>query len=132
MNKRFSCRVYYEDTDCGGVVYYANYLRFFERARSEYLRQAGIYQQQLAQDEDIIFVVKSCNIIYHYPARLDDLLTITSQIVEFKQASITMNQQITINDNKIASLNVLLACIDKTTFKPRRLPLIITSLNTIA
>ena len=77
---RWPQRVYYEDTDTGGVVYYANYLKFFERARSEWLRSAGIAQQVLTEQERVMFVVKNATIDYHLPAKLDDQLEISVRV----------------------------------------------------
>ena len=77
---RWPVRVYYEDTDTGGVVYYANYLKFFERARTEWLRSAGISQQLMTEQENVMFVVKSASIDYHAPAKLDDALEVSVSI----------------------------------------------------
>ena len=93
-SEQFNYRIYYEDTDAGGVVYYANYLKFFERARSDFLRSIGISQVQLAQSENIIFVVKRCIIDYQSPARLDDEITVSVKIKEIHKVSLTMKQEI--------------------------------------
>jgi acyl-CoA thioester hydrolase len=85
-------RVYYEDTDAGGVVFYANYLKFFERGRTEWLRRLGVNQTQLADSAKLIFVVKNVEIQYRKPARLDDLLTIQSDITRLGRASIHFRQ----------------------------------------
>lgn len=89
----FPIRVYYEDTDAGGVVYHSNYLKFFERARTECLRQAGFSQQQLLA-EQLAFVVTRVEIDYKYPAKLDDLLNVETEIVELKRASIVFKQRL--------------------------------------
>lgn len=118
----WNARVYYEDTDAGGVVYHARYLAFYERARTELLRQLGISQHKLLQ-ESIAFVVKKMDISYHFPARLDDLLTINSKIDQIRKASIIFKQTI-INENNqvISSADVVIACVDITKMKPCGLP----------
>ena len=85
-------RVYYEDTDAGGVVYYANYLKFFERCRTDFLRHHSVNQKELAQKESTLFVVRKCNIDYILPAKLDDLITVTMSVKEVRAASIILNQ----------------------------------------
>ena len=122
MNHQFFCRVYYEDTDCGKVVYYANYLKFFERARTELLRSFSISQSILAKEQQLAFVVRNCQINYQHPAFFDDLLLVESKISNLGKASIDMQQHITCNGKKIASLVVNLACINTITFKPCKLP----------
>jgi len=87
------CRVYYEDTDAGGIVYYVNYLKFMERARTERLRDLGFDQSQLV-GEDLLFVVHSCEARYHAPARLDDELLVSAEVVEMKRASLRFKQQV--------------------------------------
>jgi acyl-CoA thioester hydrolase len=118
----WNARVYYEDTDAGGVVYHARYLAFFERARTEILRQLGISQQTLLQ-ESIAFVVKKMDINYHAPAHLDDILTISTQVEQVRKASIIFKQTI-FNQNKrvISTADVLIACVDITKMKPCALP----------
>jgi acyl-CoA thioester hydrolase len=118
----WNARVYYEDTDAGGVVYHARYLAFFERARTEILRQLGISQQTLLQ-ESIAFVVKKMDISYHAPAHLDDMLTISTKVEQVRKASIIFKQTI-FNQNKhvISTADVLIACVDITKMKPCALP----------
>ncbi|WP_141674984.1 tol-pal system-associated acyl-CoA thioesterase [Gilliamella sp. Bif1-4] len=118
----WNARVYYEDTDAGGVVYHARYLAFFERARTEILRQLGISQQTLLQ-ENIAFVVKKMDIIYHFPARLDDMLTISTKVDQTRKASIIFKQTI-VNQNErvISTADVLIACVDIAKMKPCGLP----------
>jgi len=89
----FSVRVYYEDTDAGGVVFYANYLKFFERARTEWLRALGVSQQSLRAHDGVLFVVASTTVDYHAPAQLDDLLRIRSRIVKMGRVALTFEQQ---------------------------------------
>lgn len=111
-------RVYYEDTDTGGVVYYANYLKFFERARTEWLRRLGVDQFKLAQREHKGFVVKSAQIQYRKPARLDDLLTVHSRITRMGPASIDF-EQIAQRDGELLCQSTIQVCyVDQTTFRP--------------
>ena len=118
----WNARVYYEDTDAGGVVYHARYLAFFERARTEMLRHLGISQQKLLQ-EGIAFVVKKMDISYDFPARLDDMLTISTKIEQIRKASIIFKQTI-LNQNKqiISSADVVIACVNMAKMKPCALP----------
>lgn len=113
-------RIYYEDTDSGGVVYYANYLKFFERARSDFLRSLGISQSQLAKDENLIFVVRKCEIEYLFPARLDDLISVSAEIKSISGVTIGMNQKITIGDKILSKLDVKIVCLDNKNFKPKK------------
>ena len=119
-------RVYWEDTDGGGVVYYANYLKFLERARTEWLRSLGIVQTELVKDPGIIFVVASLNIDYRRPARLDDALVITSSCMQDGAACLRFDQRILRNDELLVEASVRVACLDAASFRPKRLP------NTIA
>jgi acyl-CoA thioester hydrolase len=121
-SEQFNYRIYYEDTDAGGVVYYANYLKFFERARTDFLRSIGISQALLAQMENIIFVVKRCVIEYQYPARLDDEISVSVKIKEIHKVSLTMTQEITKSAQLIAQLEVQIVCLNQQNFKPTRLP----------
>lgn len=88
----FPVRVYYEDTDAGGIVYYANYLRFFERARTEWLRALGATHRQLEDDDGLLFVVRDLSIEYRKPARLDDELVIDVRVAQARRASLTLTQ----------------------------------------
>ncbi|MHA6233457.1 tol-pal system-associated acyl-CoA thioesterase [Pseudomonas fluorescens group sp. PF-69] len=117
------CRVYYEDTDAGGIVYYVNYLKFMERARTERLRELGFAQSQLA-GEDLLFVVHSSEARYHAPARLDDELLVSAEVIELNRASLRFKQQV-----RRATDNVLLcegqflvACVRTNSLKPRAIP----------
>ncbi|MCX8649338.1 tol-pal system-associated acyl-CoA thioesterase [Gilliamella sp. B2776] len=118
----WNARVYYEDTDAGGVVYHARYLAFYERARTEMLRQLDINQHKLLQ-EGIAFVVKKMDISYDFPARLDDMLTISTQVEQIRKASIIFKQTI-LNQNKqiISNADVVIACVNMTKMKPCALP----------
>jgi acyl-CoA thioester hydrolase len=114
-------RVYYEDTDLGGVVYYANYLKFMERARTEWLRALGLENRVLLDVEGAIFVVTQCNIQYLKAARMDDQLTVTVQQLECKRASATLTQNIFLNDNLLATATVAFAYVSAVDMKPKRL-----------
>ncbi len=116
-------RVYYEDTDAGGVVYYANYLRFAERARTEWLRLLKIEQNILWREECIGFVVTHCSIDYKQPARLDDVMVLKSSLNKITPARITFLQTAYREEREIplAQLKVEVACIDRT-LKPARIP----------
>ena len=119
---RWPIRVYYEDTDAGGVVYHARYIAFYERARTEMLREHHFYQQQLLS-ENIAFVVRRIMVDYHLPARLDDLLEVQSEITSIRGASLTFAQHIVNSDGILLSqADVLIACIDLHHMKPRALP----------
>ncbi len=117
-------RVYYEDTDSGGVVYYANYLKFMERARTEWLRNLGFEQDQLAEQEGIIFAVHRAEIDFISPARFNDALEIRVGIVERKRASMIFRQDITNTSNgrTLCKGKVQIASIDATSFRPRPIP----------
>jgi acyl-CoA thioester hydrolase len=116
-------RVYYEDTDAGGVVFYANYLRFMERARTEWLRSVGFEHEQLINDHDLIFAVKNVAIDYKKPGRLDDLLTVTSQLINNRGASIVFQQSIKNENNELLTqAEVKVACLNATTLKASPMP----------
>ncbi|MFZ7129794.1 tol-pal system-associated acyl-CoA thioesterase [Avibacterium avium] len=122
--QRFSLaiRVYYEDTDAGGVVYHARYLHFFERARTDYLRELGFSQQALLDEHNLAFVVKTMQIDYRLAAKLDDLLTVETEISGIKGATILFSQQIKRNDVLICTAEVKVACVDLTKMKPVAIP----------
>jgi acyl-CoA thioester hydrolase len=115
-------RIYYEDTDAGGIVFYANYLKFFERARTEWLRACGVNQQVLAETEGAIFVVKNASIDYHAPARLDDEVSLTLSIEKLGRASVQFLQQAWRGDVLLAGASVKVGCVDAVTLRPRPLP----------
>ena len=123
---QLSIRVYYEDTDAGGIVYYANYLKFFERARTEWLRTLDIHQHALLQAK-VGFVVKRVEMDNIFPAKLDDLLNISTSIAQLKRASITFNQTIKNQHNQIvAKVNAQVVCVTTDTFKPCAFPQLIS------
>ena len=120
-------RVYYEDTDSGGVVYYANYLKFMERARSEWLRGLGFEQDVLRRDEGVIFAVRSVTLDFLQPARFNQLLNVTVKLIEQGRASMGFEQQVrdSASGTALCSGHVKLACLDAVTLKARALPKII-------
>lgn len=128
MNPDFSwnLRVYYEDTDTGGVVFYANYLKFFERARTEWLRAAGIGQQLLSEEHHTIFVVKSTAVDYHAPAKLDDELKLTVVVERLGRASVQFIQEAWhvegTNRELLATGRIKVGCVDTRTFRPTPIP----------
>jgi len=115
--------VYYEDTDAGGIVYYVNYLKFMERARTERLRSLGFAQSQLA-GEDLLFVVHSSEARYYAPARLDDELLVTAEVMETKRASLRFRQQVrrAKDDLLLCEGQFLVACVRTESLKPRPIP----------
>lgn len=117
-----SVRVYYEDTDAAGVVYYANYLRFCERARTEWLRSLGFEQQVLLLRHRIAFVVRSLQASYHAPARLDDALTIASTVVKLGGASLTFAQRVMRGEELLFDSRIIIACINTDTGRPTPIP----------
>lgn len=124
MSSLFSwpVRVYYEDTDAGGIVYYANYLKFFERARTEWLRATGIGQQALIDEHGAGFVVRSVQIDYHAAARLDDELVLTLSITKLGRASVLFSQQALRGQQLLASAHVKVGCVDLTSLRARAIP----------
>lgn len=114
-------RVYYEDTDAGGVVYHARYLHFFERARTEYLRQLGFSQQQLFE-KHLAFVVKKIEIDYKSPARLDDLLNVETTLSELKRATMVFSQRLLKGTQILSEASVIVACVNLTQMKPMAIP----------
>jgi acyl-CoA thioester hydrolase len=120
-------RVYWEDTDAGGVVFYANYLKFFERARTEWLRSLGLQQQALREATDAIFIVSETQVRYLAPARLDDELTVTVRPLQMGRASMQIAQQAWCGPRLLAEGEIRIGCVDQETFKPRRIPSALTS-----
>lgn len=123
-------RVYYEDTDSGGVVYYANYLKFMERARTELLRSAGFEQDQLQQELGIIFAVHSANIQYKKPARFNDELNVVTSITSLGKASIHFKQSVFLETSHhtesmtglLADAEIKIACLNANRFIPQSIP----------
>lgn len=114
-------RVYIEDTDAGGIVYYVNYLKFMERARTELMRSLG-YGKDYIFNHDLMFVVRHVAVSYLKPAQLDDELEATACITELRGASMTMTQAVRRGDEVLAQGSISLACVDRQGVKPRRLP----------
>jgi acyl-CoA thioester hydrolase len=124
----WQARVYWEDTDAGGIVYYANYLRFLERARSEWLRLRGVSQRALAEEPGVVFSVVGLEVQYRRPARLDDLIAISCRPVQCGGASLDFEQSIwreSVTGELLLSATVRIACLDVRSLKPRRLPVVI-------
>ena len=117
----FPLRVYYEDTDAGGIVYYANYLRFAERARTEYLRSVGADHQTLLAEDGIAFTVRQCSVDYMSPAFLDDPLEVHTRFLEVRGASLRAEQVVKRKTDELARLNVRLACVGDDG-RPRPMP----------
>ena len=127
---RYPVRIYWEDTDAGGIVFYANYLKFFERARTEWLRERGVGQQQLRELTGGMFVVSDAQLRYHRPARLDDELIVTAQLQETGRASLTIGQQALLKPEQMTDSRPVLLCegtirigwVDAATMRPARMP----------
>lgn len=123
---RWPLRVYYEDTDTGGVVYYANYLKFFERARSEWLRSAGIAQKVLTEQEHVMFVVKNAAIDYHLPAKLDDQLEISVRVEKLGKASVNFYQEAWRQNKDARELlchgRIRVGCVHTVSLRPTPIP----------
>ena len=131
MNKptpfQFPIRIYWEDTDAGGIVFYANYLKFFERARTEWLRSLGFGQQVLRDDSGGMFVVSETTVKYHSPARLDDTLVVTAELQEAGRVSLTIAQRAYLRtpdqtDRLLSEGTIRLGWVDSQTLKPGRIP----------
>ena len=120
----WSARVYYEDTDASGLVFYANYLKFMERARTEWLRSNGLTQRSLMKDPGIIFVVRKAEVNYFSPAFFDDLLTIKTNINRIQGASLEFNQQVICDkkNNPLCQGIIKVACLDSNNLKPKKIP----------
>lgn len=121
MQFQFPIRVYYEDTDAGGIVYHARYLHFFERARTEYLRQQHISQQQLMEHR-LAFVVKAMQIEYCYPAKLDDLLVVETEVLSVKGATVLFKQRLKKEQQILCEATVKVACVDLNKMKAVAIP----------
>jgi len=115
-------RVYYEDTDAGGVVYYANYLKFFERARTEWLRSCGLNQDKLAQEQGLIFVVRRATLDFARPARLDDLIDVTVEPLKLAHVYLQLAQEARRGGEGLAKAEIKVACLDLRSFKPVAIP----------
>ena len=112
-------RVYYEDTDHGGVVYYANYLKFMERARTEWLRSLGFEQDRMIEEQGLIFAVRSVELKYLQPARFNDRLEVSARVLKFGRASIDFEQQVRRGDELLCEGVIRLATLDAKSFRPK-------------
>jgi acyl-CoA thioester hydrolase len=110
---RFQLRVYYEDTDVGGMVYYANYLKYAERARTELLRAAGFSHGEMAERHDTFFAVSRCEIDYLRPARFDDLLTIETRVVDVGAAVINLEQRVLREEQLLSRIAIRIVCLNR-------------------
>ena len=119
---RWPVRVYYEDTDAGGVVFYANYLKFMERARTEWLRALGFELPALADDHGILFVVRAVAIEYLRPARFNDALDVTLELTDHGRSQITVLQQVLRGHDVLTEARVRAVCVDTQTIRPTRIP----------
>ncbi len=124
MNTPFThaCRVYWEDTDAGGVVYHAQYLAFMERARTEWLRARGYGQELLRTDYDLVFVVRAMNVDFRWPARLDDALQISVSVRECRHASLVLAQTIECEGRRLIDAEVRIAALGASDFRPKAIP----------
>ena len=122
MSFRWPLRVYWEDTDAGGIVFYANYLKFFERARTEWLRSLGIGQQALRDSTGGMFVVSSTELHYLMPARLDDELQVTAELREPGRASMVIAQQAWRGAQLLCEGTIRIGWVDAQTLRPGRIP----------
>ncbi|MDO5370000.1 tol-pal system-associated acyl-CoA thioesterase [Paracoccus sp. (in: a-proteobacteria)] len=122
MTHRFPVRVYYEDTDLGQVVYYANYLKFIERGRSEWLRAAGVDQRQLLEQHDLAFVVRRVEADYLRPARFDDRLDVITSLDHAGGPKVVVAQSVERDGTVLFTARVTVVCVDRRTMRPHRLP----------
>lgn len=118
-------RIYYEDTDAGGVVFYANYLKFFERARTEMLRSLGFEQDRLREQENVLFVVRSVQVEYLKPARFNEQIDVSAKVTERKKTSLIFEQAITRHQDLLCSSVIRIACLDALSMKPKPIPNVI-------
>jgi len=119
---RWPLRIYYEDTDAGGMVYHSNYLKYFERARTEWLRQSGVNQQEMIRQHQVMFVMKSAWVDYHLPAKLDDELIVTTEIEKSGRASMVFAQEAWRNDQCLVSGRFKIGCVHAETVRPCAIP----------
>ncbi len=117
----YPLRVYIEDTDAGGIVYYVNYLKFMERARTEFMRALG-FGKAYVFNRDLMFVVRDVALRYALPAKLDDELQATARIVRARAASLVFHQRVLRGDEVLSAGDIVIACVDRNALKPRRIP----------
>lgn len=128
MDFAFPIRIYWEDTDAGGIVFYANYLKFFERARTEWLRSLGLEQQKLREQTGGMFVVTQAQVDYHRPARLDDQLLVTARLQASGRASMTIRQQAFLQSpadgpQLLSEASIRIGWVDGASMRPQRIPI---------
>ncbi|TCP41714.1 tol-pal system-associated acyl-CoA thioesterase [Rhodovulum marinum] len=121
MTHRFQCRVYYEDTDLAGIVYYANYLKFIERARSEWVRGIGVDQNRLKADHGVVFAVRRVEAEYLSPARFDDLVEVETEVAEVTPARLVLDQRVMRGETVLFTARVTIVALGETG-RPTRLP----------
>ncbi len=119
---RLPIRIYWEDTDAAGIVFYANYLKFFERARTEWLRSFGLEQERVRAEMGVAFVVTDTTLRYFIPARLDDIVEVSVRVERLGQASLVVAQQARRDDQLLVEGTIRVGCVDLGTFRPRRIP----------
>ena len=119
---RWPVRVYYEDTDAGGIVYYANYLRFMERARSEWLRANGVDVAELADESRLMFTVREIHLDFLRVARLSDNLEVSVSLTRARRVSVELEQTVTLAGEVLCTAQVRLACVDVDSLKPKPIP----------
>lgn len=128
MDFAFPIRIYWEDTDAGGIVFYANYLKFYERARTEWLRSLGLEQQKLREQTGGMFVVTQAQVDYHRPARLDDQLLVTARLQASGRASMTIRQQAFLQSpadgpQLLSEASIRIGWVDGASMRPQRIPI---------
>ena len=125
MKKPFSIavRVYYQDTDAGGVVYHAQYLSFMERARTELLNAAGVDLARVADEKRVLFLVYELKVRYHQPARLNELLTVSADVAKMGRASLVFRQRVERGSELLVEADVTVALVDRDRMKPARVPI---------
>ena len=121
-HRQWQVRVYWEDTDAGGIVFYANYLKFFERARTEWLRTLGLQQAHMQQALGGMFVVSDTSVRYHRPSRLDDALQIYTELVVCGKATLTLKQSAWLDTDLVSEARIRIGWVNSHTLKPTRLP----------
>jgi tol-pal system-associated acyl-CoA thioesterase len=119
---RIPVRVYYQDTDAGGVVFHAQYLAFMERARTELLNEAGIDLARLAEQQGVLFLVHELHVRYHQPARLNDMLSVSADVVELGRASLLFRQRVERDALLLVEADVRIALVDRRRMRPTRIP----------
>ncbi|MCB5186105.1 tol-pal system-associated acyl-CoA thioesterase [Methylobacillus gramineus] len=128
MEFHWPIRVYYEDTDSGGVVYHSNYLNFMERARTEFLRSHGFGQAELRQDLGVLFVVRGLTLKYRRPARFDDALQVITRLIEAGRSLIKFEQAIYRDDELLVNATIEIVCIDAEQFRPVIIPAVMRNM----